>query len=81
MTLEEIRRIFEAEDKLKREVAHLADLERILCLQDENLELAEADGNLVVYDDWHEAVRAVAAASAEFDSAESADPNAGKKRT
>jgi hypothetical protein len=65
-----MKRYVDANNKLAHAVQDLVDTHRLLQLQDQNLELAIADGNAIVFEDWHAAIKAVAAASIAFDAAE-----------
>lgn len=56
--------------KLQEAVADLATQERLLQLQNEDLALAELDGDQIVFEDWCAAVKAVVAAGIEYAAAE-----------
>jgi hypothetical protein len=65
-----LQRYVAAVNNLRNAVRDLAEAERLLRLQDKNLALAEADGDLIMLEDWDAAVRAVVVASADYEAAE-----------
>ena len=67
---EDLKRFALADKRLLLAVADLGEVDRLRRAQAKRLDLAEADGNQIVHRDWHAAIKAVVAASAEYDRAE-----------
>lgn len=70
MNEEAIKRYAAASRNLQLAVADLVEVDRLRRMQNKNLAFAVLDGNQIVHRDWCAAIKALVAASTEYDTAE-----------